>query len=320
MSDSNPDKPTPQSESEKERIAKIAASLPGEIVSHDAAFPKKRQRPKARLPETVRQKIETDVSEEAAKDKAADAPKAPAEKPKFKVTRSPFAPRIDQTAKPADTWGDEEETAKAEKKPEVAKKAEPEVAKKPEPVEKTTEPEVKKFEPKPIPRPTPTKMDISRAPIKAEAKAEPAKEEPKEAPKPAVQPAAKEAPKPAAKEEPKPVAKPAEEKPAIQQAKPAAKQPLPTPVAKAAPSKLPQPVAKKDDGAPAKLPVPSAKPAGSAPRTAPRPKAAPAPGRQAQQPVEEESSGMNIVWVAFDAVAAVASLVFAALVFMNMGG
>ncbi|WP_309397951.1 hypothetical protein [Cerasicoccus maritimus] len=329
MSDTNPDKPTPPSDADKERLAKIAASLPGEVVSRDAAFPKKRQRPKARLPEPVRKKIESDATEEAAKDTVADGPKAPIEKPKFKVTRSPFAPRIDQTTKPADTWGDEEETPKAESKPEV--KPAPEVAKKAEPEVKKSEPEAakpeaKKFEPKPIPRPTPTKLDISRAPFKEEVKAEEKKEEPatpeikpvaKETAKPEIKPAAKEEPKVVPMPKPTPVAakKPVE-------AKPAAKQPLPTPVAKASPTKLPVPAAKAE-GTSAAKPATSKlpKPAAAAPRSAPRPKAAPAPGRHAQQqPEEEENTGMSIVWVAFDAIAAVATLAFAALTFMNMGG
>ncbi|WP_309384210.1 hypothetical protein [Cerasicoccus frondis] len=331
MSDSNPDKPTPPSDSEQERLAKIAASLPGEVVSRDAAFPKKRQRPKARLPETIRQKIETDATEEAAKDKTADGPKAPVEKPKFKVTRSPFAPRIDQTSKPADSWGEEEEAPKAEAKPEpeVAKKAEPEVAKAQPEVkkveEKTAEPEVKKFEPKPIPRPAPSKLDISRAPFKQEEKKEATapeakKEEPakpvtpvsKEEPKPAITPIAKEAPKAAPAPQVKPAAdaKPAEEK-----------KPLPMPVAKSSPTKLPVPAADKKVSEPVAKPATTKLPSPARPTAAaPRPKAAPAPGRQTAPVEEEESTGMNIVWVAFDAVAAVASLVFAALVFINMGG
>ncbi|GHC00074.1 hypothetical protein [Cerasicoccus arenae] len=331
MSDSNPDKPTP--ESDKERLAKIAASLPGEVVSREAAFPKKRQRPKARLPESVRAKIETEATEEAAKDKESDGPKAPAEKPKFKVTRSPFAPRIDQVAKSTspmgDSWGDEEEAdepkSASKPQPEVAKKAEPAVEKKPEPiVQKKAEPEAAKPELKPLPRPMPTKLEVTRAPIKPEAQDEP---KPTAAKKEGTKLTPLGAPAqltPAAKKEEATKPAPVVEKPAAKSAEPVK---LPTTVKQAGPTKLPvavQPAAKKVEPVagsqkPTPLPSPSSpKLSGGPSRTAPRPKAAPAPGRQVV--VEEETESVSIIWVAFDAVAAVASLAFAALVFMNMGG
>lgn len=330
MSDSNPDKPT-QSDTEKERLAKIAASLPGEVVSREAAFPKKRQRPKARLPETVRSKIESEAQEEAAKD--FDAEKSPVEKPKFKVTRSPFAPRIEPAAKTpspeVDAGWDDDEAKPAAKAPEVAKKPEPEikkiepVLKKPEPEAKPSETEKKPEAAKAAPRPLPTKLEVTRAPYKEEVKPE-AKEAPTPFPKPAEAKPTETKPvdKPAAKEgaaaapAPMPALKPIE--------KPAAKTAPATPAkvepAKSAPSKLPVPAKQGDDAekpaaqAPTRLPMPAAKPAA---RTAPRPKAAPAPGRQQ---AEEESGSVSVLWVAVDALAAVASIAFAVLVFTNMGG
>jgi len=112
MADTNPDE-------ERKRLEAIAAKLPGELVSREAAFPVKRQRPKARLPEQEEKKLEEKAREEAAKDKEADtnepSKNTPGEKPKFKVTRSPFAPRIDQQAREKSaeveplSWGDEDE-------------------------------------------------------------------------------------------------------------------------------------------------------------------------------------------------------------------
>jgi len=348
MSDSNPDKPAP--DSDKERLEKLAASLPGEVVSREAAFPKKRQRPKARLPDTVRQKIETDATEEAAKDKDSDAAKSTPEKPKFKVTRSPFAPRIEQSAKSSEPiaddagWDDEELVKPSAKEPTPPAKAPEPVAKKPE--EKKPLPVEKKPEAaKPAPRPLPTKLEVTRAPTKTDKPAEP------EAKPAESKPAAKEAPKPtpipkAAEVKPttaKPVAdKPAEVKPAAKEIKPAADKPNISPIGKApqkpaadkpaektaAPVKTgasPLTPAKKATG-PTKLPTPAKKQATpvakkaaspSAPKPAARPKAAPA---ARQQPVEEESDGVHIAWVAIDALTAVASIAFAFLVFTNMGG
>jgi len=313
MSDSNPD-------DERKRLEEIAAKLPGELVSREAAFPKRRQRPKARLPEDEEKKIEEQAKKEAAADKAADEAKPPAgipEKPKFKVTRSPFAPRIDQPAKeePMEplSWGDEDEfdlDEPAAKEPEPEKKAPVEKPAITEPVKKQAEVPEKPAAEKPEPK-------------KAESRPKPAFEVKKTAPEAPVSESKPESPKP----EKAVPAKPAAESPKPTQAQKekleAAKdKPRPEFVAKkAAPTKLPsatgeeakapqaeeaKPAAKK--AAPTRLPKPAAAPA-------PKPKAAPAPARR-QEPQEESES---IAWIAVDLIAAGVSLTFAVLVFMNMG-
>ncbi|MGE9297218.1 MAG: hypothetical protein ACQKBV_13125, partial [Puniceicoccales bacterium] len=296
-----------------------------------------------RLPEVEKQRIDTKVNEEAAKDKVVDKqpskpaaeedaymPKGPAaEKPKFKVTRSPFAPRIEQPAKEPEieplSWGDEDEfeiETPAAKQAEPAKKAPVEEPAKTEPVK--AEPAIK-----------PAAKTRAAFEVKKTTPA-PAKEEAKPAAKEEIKPVAKEAPKVEAKEAPKddkpkitplvskpaPTSFPKAEQPKPAEATKAAAQPLPTPVAKkAAPTKLPtQTLTKTEEkpeeaaaqkSAPTRLPKPAA---------APKPKAAPvAPARAARHEEEEEEENVSIMWVAVDAIAAVVSLVFAVLVFMNVG-
>lgn len=204
-------------EEQRKKLEALAAALPGEVVSRDEAFPRRRR--SARSIAMHRAALEEARAEREAH-KEAETP----DKPKFKVTRSPFAPKMGGVAsRPAHA---EAQAPASKPTPKPAKEA-PAAAPTPTPQPvKAPEPEVLKpaakvkAEPEAAPRPAAKASELPPATPTAPKPAT-------KAPMPADEPIVPLVEDEIAKPKPKPMAKPAASKPVpITTPKPAAVQPV----------------------------------------------------------------------------------------------